>query len=202
MRSLLEIGISTGTDKCSTHQYHLCYEKHFSALRDKGLSLLEIGVQEGASLKMWEEYFQRAHIFGVDVNASCKRYESERTKIMIGDQADRVFLRMAAQRTGPLDIVIDDGGHSMVQQMTSFEELFPFLRPGGIYVIEDLESSYDSKWGWGGGPVGMPGTTIAMLKALVDDCNVDSHHGLRRGPAGIQSICFYKNIVFVERIAA
>jgi hypothetical protein len=103
-----------------------------------------------------------------------------------GDQADAAFLQqvIAATPTG-FDIVIDDGGHRMGQQLTSLRVLWPHVRPGGLYVVEDVQTSYDSAFDAAAGPVGTPGTTIALLKSFVDVLNSDFTPQCRsRGEAG------------------
>ena len=77
-------------------------------------------------------------IYGVDIEPDCKNYENENVKIFIGDQADRVFWKKFREKTPPLDVVIDDGGHSVEQQIVTLEETLPYLRPGGVYVCEDI----------------------------------------------------------------
>src|SRR5579883_2677635 len=141
-RTFCEIGCETGTDKCKGHRYHVPYGIHFEPLRAMPLLLLEIGVQHGASMKLWEEFFPRARIFGVDRDPSCKRFENARTTILIGDQEDPEFLKKVSKAPDPrqhFDIIIDDGGHGMGQQRTSFLTLFPSLARRGLYVIEDLQ---------------------------------------------------------------
>ena len=86
---------------------------------------------------MWKKYFgTKANIYGVDINAACRTYETDRIKVFIGDQKDRPFWRDVKQKIPALDIVIDDGGHGFDQQVVSLEELLPFLRPGGVYLCE------------------------------------------------------------------
>ena len=118
--------------------YFEVYDKHFRAIRERKLNILEIGVQYGGSVEMWAKYFPYAHITGVDIDPMCKIHAGARVSIKIGDQSDRAFLSQFKN----YDIIIDDGGHTMSQQQISFEVLFPLLNPGGIYVIEDLHTSY------------------------------------------------------------
>ena len=105
------------------------------------LTLLEIGVNRGGSLRMWRDYFgPSARIYGMDVNPACAAFEKDGVRIFIGDQADRDFLRQVKADIGELDVVIDDGGHKMSQQINSFEELYPATRQ--LYLVEDTHSSY------------------------------------------------------------
>lgn len=195
MHSFHEIGSRVGTDKIG-HGYHVWYEKHFSNLRDRPINLLEIGVWEGFSLKLWEEYFPLGKIYGIDIDAGCARHQSARVNVLIGSQEDPIFLAEVAKNVGELDIIVDDGGHTMTGQKTSFQKLFPSIRPGGYYVIEDLESSYYPSHG--GGPAGSPGTTIEMLKSFLDDFQEAYHHRPLISRRRISEIHFYPNVVFIR----
>lgn len=152
--TLDELALKYQTDKGSKQikrkltpkNYTYGYEERFGHLRDEAVTLLEIGVAHGGSMKMWEEYFQEGRIFGLDIKSECKKHESKRTKIFIGDQTDAWFLgQIVSEHIAPgmgdrLDIIIDDGGHRRFQQVASFEILFPMLSPGGFYAIEDLQA--------------------------------------------------------------
>lgn len=196
MRSFYEIGSEAGTDKIG-HGYHVWYERHFSPMRERLFRFLEIGIWEGRSFKLWEEYFTMARLYGIDSDMNCLRFESPRTQIFIGNQEDPSFLRDALSHIGgELDIVIDDGGHTMAGQRTSFLTLFPHIRSGGYYVIEDLESSYYPSHG--GGKVGASGTTLEMLKSFLDDLQQGYHHEPLVSGGKISEIYFYPNIVFIR----
>lgn len=119
--------------------YFDIYHRHFEKFRATEVHMLEIGVYSGGSLDMWRDYFgHRAHIYGVDIAPACKTYENEKTMIFIGDQEDRGFWKYFRHTVPKLDIVIDDGGHTPKQQTVSLEELLPHLRPGGVYLCEDI----------------------------------------------------------------
>ena len=122
--------------------YFDVYHRHFQRFRDTEVHILEIGIYSGGSLDMWHNYFgSRCHVYGVDTQQECLRYESDATSVFIGDQADRDFWRRFRTEVPKLDIVVDDGGHQPHQQATSLEELLPHLQPGGVYVVEDLHSA-------------------------------------------------------------
>ena len=128
------------------HHYFEIYERHLARLRASSPTLLEIGVQGGGSLEMWRQYFgQSAHIYGMDIDPAVQRHEDIATKIFIGDQANPAFLRDVLAQSGPLDLLIDDGGHTANQQITSFETIYPTLAENGIYLVEDTHTSL-----WGG----------------------------------------------------
>ena len=141
--SLDEIGLKHQTDKSSlTHNYLNFYELFFEPLRTTDIKILEIGVYHGASLKTWEEYFSKANIIGVDINTETKKYESNRTTIEIANQSNIEDLTKLSMLHGPFDIIIEDGSHMWEHQITSLRTLFPFLKPGGYYIVEDLHTNY------------------------------------------------------------
>jgi hypothetical protein len=141
--TLDDIGLRCGTDKASSHHNYLeFYETFFAPLRYKELSLLEIGVYNGASLKTWEQYFPNTNIIGVDIAPTAKRYEMERIKIELADQSNVEELTSVAIKHGPFDVIIEDGSHIWDHQITSLRTLFPFLKNGGLYIVEDLQTNY------------------------------------------------------------
>lgn len=121
------------------HNYLQHYWMHFRDIRFDVRKVCEIGVQTERSLRMWEEFFPNATIYGIDIDEECRRYEGGRRKIFIGDQSDAGFIgAMLGEIGGGLDIVIDDGSHLPEHQLKSFELLFPALNSHGIYVVEDV----------------------------------------------------------------
>jgi 23S rRNA U2552 (ribose-2'-O)-methylase RlmE/FtsJ len=128
------------------HHYFDVYHAELAAFRGKPVRMLEIGVQQGGSLRMWQEYLgPQARIFGMDIDPATARHALPGGKVFIGDQADQDFLRRCLEETGPLDIVIDDGGHTMRQMINSFEVLYPTLNKPGVYIVEDTHTAF-----WGG----------------------------------------------------
>lgn len=138
MTPLDQLGICAGTDKSRlVHDYLRQYERLFRPFVDSVISVLEIGIHNGASLAIWERFFSNATIVGVDIAPSTRRFARGRVYVEIGSQVDPEFLAEIAQRYKP-SIVIDDGSHLAEDQIFSFEQLFPRLQPGGIYVVEDI----------------------------------------------------------------
>ncbi len=132
-----------GADKqTGMHGYAPVYEELFEPRRHEPLTLLEIGVYQGASIRSWLEYFPIARIIGVDCDAQFLSF-SERYEFFHGRQEDPKFLDGVRKAAGPFDIVIDDGSHRPNDQRVSFMELWPVLRPGGYYVIEDIQCWFD-----------------------------------------------------------
>jgi Methyltransferase domain len=161
-------------------------------VRDEPLRLLEIGVYNGGSLHMWREFLPNATLFAIDVDPRCLAFERELpgTTIALVDQANPVALRQFADRIGgELDVVIDDGGHTMNQQLTSFEVLFPYVVSGGAYVIEDLGTAYWVEYG--GRDLGQDGTSIALVKRLIDAVHIGA---MTRPVAGVRSAVSAQNV--------
>jgi hypothetical protein len=119
--------------------YFDVYHRHLAKFVGKQPALIEIGVYSGGSFGMWRDYFgPDCRLYGIDIEDACKVYDSEQVKIFIGDQADRNFWRDFRAQVPPVDIVIDDGGHRDFQQIITLEETLPYLKPGGVYICEDV----------------------------------------------------------------
>jgi hypothetical protein len=129
----------TGKGIWKWRHYFEIYHRHFAKFVGREVHIVEIGIFSGGSIDMWKTYFgPSCHVYGVDIEPACKNYESERVKIFIGDQADRKFWKAFREQVPTLDILIDDGGHAPDQQIISLEEMLPHLRPGGVYLCEDV----------------------------------------------------------------
>ena len=182
--------------------YFDIYHLYFAKFRKKEVTLLEFGVSHGGSLQMWKHYFgKKIRIIGVDINPECRKFEEANVSIFIGDQEDRAFLRKLMKKVGPVDIIIDDGGHTMGQQITTFEETYPYVREGGIYLAEDLHTSY---WHEFGGGLRKNTSFIEYAKALIDQL----HAWHSRDPESLvvdeftkttRAIHFYDSIVVFEK---
>jgi methyltransferase family protein len=134
----------TGKNLDKWHHYFPIYERYFAKFRGGPVSILEIGVDKGGSLELWWEYFRPdAQIIGIDINPTCSAFNdpARNTCVYIGDQSDAAFLRTIADWHGPFDIIIDDGGHYVAQQKVSFETLYPHVKDGGVYLVEDLHTN-------------------------------------------------------------
>lgn len=135
--NLDELALKHGTDKASSHHdYCRIYEPLFSPWRKAEMDMLEIGVQTGASVKLWLDYFESANIYGVDTDDDFKSAD-KRYHFIKGDQGSRAFWRTLPKDLC-FDLIIDDGSHMVSDVITSFENLWCRVRSGGIYVIEDV----------------------------------------------------------------
>jgi hypothetical protein len=198
-RTLDELGLWYGADKSSAgHSFAWIYERYVAEWRKRRVTLLEIGVWRGASLRMWRDYFPRGRIFGIDVDPGAAAHAGDRIEVFIGDQTDPELLRRLVARTGPLDVVVDDGGHRVEQQMPSLAFLWPHLKPGGIYIIEDTHTSYLESYGMGWR---RPGSTISELTGCVDDLHRDWHEESATYP-DIDFVHFYSGACVLGKRAA
>lgn len=181
--------------------YFDVYDRHFNKYRGKEIVILEIGVFQGGSLQMWKSYFgDKAKIYGIDINPNCKQVEEENITILIGSQSDRSFLRKVKEDIPPIDILIDDGGHTMLQQIVSFEELFDHVKPDGVYLCEDIHTSYNMHYGGG---YKRKGTYIEYSKNFIDYLN--AYHSTQKSlqvnsfTTSVNSLHYYDSILVIEK---
>ncbi|MFA1549864.1 hypothetical protein [Actinomadura chokoriensis] len=207
---LAELAVRYGTDKNGgLHWFAPCYERHFAELRAEPVRLLEIGIggyEEphlgGGSLRMWRRYFRRGLVYGVDIHEKSLPGEPRITTLR-GDQSDADFMRDLARRHGPFDVIIDDGSHRSDHVIGTFGTLFPFLRPGGYYVVEDTQFSYWPGWGGDAGDLDSPRTSVGALKELVDGLHHEDLPDAGARGDGVHehvgAVHFYRGIAFVEK---
>lgn len=196
--SLDQIALRTGTDKSSRHHnYTPTYEKYLGHLRNEPIVLIEGGwggyeyySRGGESARMWREYFPKGSINVFDIH---DKKPIEGINFFKGSQDDGLFLNNLVSLTGHPDIVIDDASHTSSLCVRMFEILFPVLKKGGTYVIEDTHCSYWDRYHYGGG--WHEGTTMNYFKKLADDLNYE-HNGLTN-KFEITSIHFYPKMIFI-----
>jgi demethylmacrocin O-methyltransferase len=202
------------TDKNSGHSYiqHYYtqhYSKHFKKFRLKKIKLFEIGVggyedpeYGGHSLRMWKKYFPFGKIFSLDIYDKSKLQEN-RIKIYRGSQVDKELLDKICAENGEFDIIIDDGSHINEHIIATFNYLFPKLKTGGIYVIEDIQTSYWDDYGGDNKDFNNPGTAMNLCKSLTDCLNFREFNIPQYQPTiydlNIVEIHFYHNIVFIYK---
>jgi hypothetical protein len=147
--------------------YFQIYDRHLRHLKGGTPRILEIGVYQGGSLDLWEHYLgPGAVLIGVDIDEAAVRMADPRRTILLGDQSDPDFLLEVVREHGPFDVIVDDGGHTMQQQIVSIETLFPTLVDGGVYICEDTHTSY---WDSHEGGLRRDGSFIEWVKDRLDD---------------------------------
>lgn len=141
-KSLTALGLINETDKAYSHNYTNFYESRLQHLRAEKINLLEIGVAFGNSLKMWRDYFYNGSIYGADNRHT---FEGERITTALFNQADIKQYDSLFSGTD-FDVIIDDASHYMFDQQFCFVKMFKRLKPGGIYILEDLHTSLASHY--------------------------------------------------------
>ena len=206
--SLTDLAIHFGTDKWGTHRYTKHYERHLKHLRNRKFTLLEIGIggyaregQGGASLRMWKHFFGKAQIIGLDIQDKSFVNE-ERIQAYRGSQTNEALLLTIADSADDLRVVIDDGSHRPEHIRRTFEILFPLLPSGGIYAIEDTQTSYWPRFG-GSADLDEPTTTMGLVKSLVDGLNYEEFHDKGYQPTytekHVVAVHCYHNLVFIVK---
>jgi hypothetical protein len=186
------------------HHYFDIYGKQIEKiLRNRGtnIKLLEIGVAKGGSIRFWEDVFgPSASITGIDIDPSCSALEFQRAKILIGSQTNRVFLNQVLIEMGGVDFIVDDGSHVNSDVIETFQFLFPKLNDGGVYLIEDVQTSY-----WPGifrGGFKRRGTSVEYFKKIVDSVQgafYQRNKNTSETSKDIESIEFYESVIIINK---
>ncbi|MEY3056884.1 MAG: hypothetical protein RLZZ431_877 [Bacteroidota bacterium] len=181
--------------------YFDVYDRHFSKYKGQEITIVEVGVFQGGSLQMWRSYFgPKAKIWGIDIDPRCKLLEEQNTNIIIGSQEDETFLESIYDITGPIDILIDDGGHTQKQQIKTFKILFDKIKNDGVYLCEDVHTSYWLSYGGGSNRMG---TFIQFTKKLIDKLNAfhseENSLQVDSFTKSAKSIHYYDSIVVIEK---
>ena len=167
--------------------YFQVYEKIFSRYKNKKIKFVEIGVANGGSLYMWKKYFgKKAKIIGIDLNPNAKKLEKNGFKIYIGNQSDKKFWDHFYKKEGKIDIILDDGGHKNLQQISTVHYSLPYIRDGGKIIVEDTGTSYVKK------EFNNPSkySFINYAKNVVDNIH-------RRSPLLKKELSFYSKKIFL-----
>ena len=185
------------------HHYLPLDDRYFGDYRNaaRPVRMLEIGTAEGGSLELWRGYFGAdATIFGIDINPQSATGNGETgNQIRIGSQADPDFLVSVVTEMGGVDIILDDGSHMASDIRTSFNVLFPLLSENGLYVVEDVHTSY---WRNFGGGYFAKRSFIGMCKQIIDDMHHWYHPNGQKISAGknwIAGLHVHDSIVFIEK---
>jgi len=197
------------TDKSGLHFYTRHYQTHFKKFKFKSINLLEIGVGGyddpeigGSSLRMWRKYFPFGRIYSLDIYDKSSQQE-RRIKIFKGSQVDVSFLEKVTSEIGELDIIIDDGSHINEHVIETFRILFPKLKDGGIYVIEDTQTSYWPEYGGDSMDLNRTNTLMNYFKAMTDCLNnkefINPGYTQTYFDRKIIAMHFYHNLIFIYK---
>ncbi len=178
------------------------YEKHLERFRGKSPVMIEIGVFQGGSLKMWKDYLgETSKIVGIDIDPKCKKFEEEGIEIYIGNQSDPKLINQIFSNYPKIDIILDDGSHKMKDMRESFNLIYNHLSKEGVYLIEDTHTCYDKNYGGG---YKDPNSFIEFAKNKVDELHAHHTNGLFKvSPftCSTQSITYYDGIIVFEKKA-
>lgn len=151
--TLAKLAEKYNCDKWFFHSYIPFYQMLFDDMETRGpiKKLLEVGIGyedlmklivpeyiHGASLKMWEEYFPEADIWGCDIREDTL-FQQGRIRTLLCDQRDAESVQAVIRQTPPLDVIIDDGSHYTADQIFTATILLPHVAPGGVYIVEDVQ---------------------------------------------------------------
>ncbi len=141
--TLVEMCDRYPTDKClDGHKFIEIYQDLFEDERDSMSRFFEIGILNGVSHLMWREYFPNAEIFGIDLMDYSEQSKGSGIQTFVADQSNRMDLERCIDTFGVnFDVILDDGGHAMDHQQVSLGYLFQYVKPGGLFIIEDIHTS-------------------------------------------------------------
>jgi len=123
--------------------YFDVYDRLLAPFVGRNVTFVEVGILHGGSLWMWRGFLgPHARIIGVDVNPDAVRWREHGFEVFIGDQSDPAFWQSFFEEVGPVDVLLDDGGHTFEQQVVTTESALPYVRDGGLVIVEDVISSY------------------------------------------------------------
>lgn len=210
-----------GTDKSSIHHHYTRdYAPYFDQMRNLPITLLEFGVGGhedrfigGASLRLWEEYFPKATIIGVDIEPKFLSFKTDRVHVVQASQDDSTTLNRLAELYGPFDIVIDDASHVSSLTIAAFKAVYPHIKSCGLYVCEDTHMAYHD-WYYGKNEANenpdLPtalGTETAMqfFRRMTDEVNFHGNYETDLFPEkywrgySLEWAHFYYNILFLKK---
>jgi Methyltransferase domain len=175
--------------------YFEVYERVLGRFAGRGATIVEVGVGDGGSILMWKKYFRDARIIGVDINPNARDLSRFGIEIHIGDQGSDAFWETFYADVGPIDVLLDDGGHHQEQQIVTVAHALRNLRDGGVAFVEDVNTSYLPEFG------GLsPYSFVNFAKHLVD-C-VNSRAGDNPGKGEFRDVAwsleFFESIVVIH----
>lgn len=175
--------------------YFPVYERTLARFVGKGITLVEVGVANGGSLVMWQSYLRDARIIGVDNNPRARELAPPGVEIIIGDQASPEFWERFYKSVGPIDVLLDDGGHTNEQQIVTVTHALRHVRDDGLILVEDVHASYQSEYL---NPA--RSSFINFAKYLVDGVNSRSPVVDWKGPYRhvVASLEFHESIVVIH----
>lgn len=197
-------------------RYFDVYQTYIDRIGYKPITMLEVGIQNGGSIELWAKVLHPASkIYAIDIDPNCAKLDysylnsggvCKNINIIIGDQADLNFWAAKLPTIGNIDFVIEDGGHTMIQQINTLKAIWKYLNTGGVYIAEDTHTSY---WdGWGSEGLHDPNSFVEYCKHLADLVNYNHIKNptpylteLYNTYPGLSSVSFYDSMTVVDKKA-
>lgn len=178
--------------------YFPVYEQYLGKFIGTPITMIEVGVQGGGSMQMWQKWFgPQARIVGVDIDPAVADLPLPTQTIHIGDQADPKFWEEVLADKDEISVFIDDGGHAMEQQLQTLYSVWPRMAMGGVYICEDTHTSYYEHAPWDAG-VTARHSFMNQSKHLVDAVN-QMHHSLDLSIKTLESVHYYNSMVVMVK---
>jgi len=155
-------------------KYFDVYDENLNHYRGKNITFVEIGIFNGGSLKVWKEFFgPESRIIGIDINEECKKFEEKGIEVHIGNQSDPAFWDTFFDKVGNVDVILDDGGHTNLDQIMTTVKCVNRINDGGMLIVEDTHTSYmrlyNSKNSF---------SFVNFAKKIIDDINYTAHESV------------------------
>ena len=200
MNDLINIGKKYPSSK-NKYGFIEIYQSYFEKLKDKKINLLEIGIDKGDSLRIWREFFPNANICALDIIK--KDFSINGVEFFFGDQSNHNFLKTITDKYKFFDIIIDDGSHISEQVISRFSYLYSYLNNDGLYIVEDLQTSYIPRYGGSRIRLNKKNTSMNFFKKLSDCINYEQSdrpfYKKNKFDGLVKSISFHQNILFVKK---
>ena len=200
MNDLLELGRLYKSTKVWNGFLEI-YSNYFKDYKDKEINILEIGIDRGESLRILRKYFTKAKICGIDIIDI--KFQIEGVDLIKADQTNEKNLKEICDKYKGFDIIIDDGGHHSKQIAISLNFLFDYLKDNGLYIVEDLNTSYSSRFGGSRLNLKKKTTTMNYLKSITDSINYEHNDKpffrSKKFDGMVKYIHFYQNVAILKK---
>lgn len=203
MKSTFEIFNTVEKYSAKWNNYFDIYDRYLQKFVGKDPNVLEIGISQGGSLEIWSRFFENGQIYGIDIDSKCLdfKYQQNNIHISLGDQSDPKFWDFYLKDKGLFDVVIDDGSHINEHQILTLLKVFPHLKNGGVFIVEDTHTSYWEQWQ---GAFRKPDTFIEFSKSLIDfqhkqHINMKPPEEIQKVFQNLKSMTFYNSVVVFEK---
>ena len=204
-KTLHEISLIYGSDKIE-HGYIDIYKMYLDDIRNEKLKILEIGIADGKSLLAWSDYFKNSLIVGIDIHKIDiveKKLNRQNIEVHQGSQNDASFINRITELYGKFDVIIDDGSHLTKDVKKSFHLLFPYLNNNGLYIVEDMQTSYNHFFGGNPFDLKYSNSHMNFFKDLTDRLNyqeiANPFYIKKKYDSEIINISFFNNLVFLRK---